>query len=132
MIRSTSHANGPATFLTRRGGVRGRASFVATLTLSLSLFAAPVFAGESEAVAGSAEPAAASISAADPDASERSSSLGGLYEPWRYDTGYFFGLSRGLWEEEGLSPGFRPAVLCLTLPLDLVILPAAALAGLFG
>ncbi len=50
---------------------------------------------------------------------------------WRYDTDYFFGLTRGL-PESGLRPRCRPYVVPFTIVLDLVTLPGAALSGLFG
>jgi len=52
-------------------------------------------------------------------------------KPWAYDTGYFFALTRGL-EEEGLSTWQRGASMVGTVPVDVVCLPTAALAGLFG
>jgi hypothetical protein len=52
-------------------------------------------------------------------------------KPWAYDTGYFFALTRGL-DEERLSTWERRASMAGTVPLDVVGLPTAAIAGLFG
>lgn len=52
-------------------------------------------------------------------------------KPWAYDTIYFFALTRGL-DEERLSTWGRRASMVGTVPLDVVGLPTAALAGLFG
>jgi hypothetical protein len=51
--------------------------------------------------------------------------------PWAYDTGYFFALTRGL-EDERLSTWERRASMAGTVPLDVMGLPTAAIAGLFG
>ena len=50
---------------------------------------------------------------------------------WRYETGYLFGVTRGL-ETAGVSRPWRPALWIVTVPFDLVNLPVAAAAGLFG
>ena len=50
---------------------------------------------------------------------------------WRYDTDYFFGLSRGVFHER-IPGAIKGLSLIGTVPLDLAGLPAAALAGLFG
>ncbi len=52
-------------------------------------------------------------------------------KPWSYDTVYFFGLTRGL-DDEPLSTWGRRASMVGTVPLDVMGLPGAALAGLFG
>jgi hypothetical protein len=52
-------------------------------------------------------------------------------KPWAYDTSYFFGLTRGL-DDEPLSTWCRRASMVGTVPVDVVGLPTAALAGLFG
>ena len=52
-------------------------------------------------------------------------------KPWAYDTRYFFQLTRGL-VEENLAPWCRRASMVGTVPLDVAVLPAAAVAGLFG
>jgi len=50
---------------------------------------------------------------------------------WRYDTGYLFGITRGL--EIGMrTQKWRPALWIVTVPFDVVSLPVAAAAGLFG
>jgi hypothetical protein len=51
--------------------------------------------------------------------------------PWQYQTHYYFGLTRGLREEVD-SPIGRGCAMVGTVVLDVFILPAAALAGLFG
>jgi hypothetical protein len=51
--------------------------------------------------------------------------------PWQYQTDYYFGLTRGLREEVD-SPIGRGCAMVGTIVLDVFILPAAALAGLFG
>ena len=50
---------------------------------------------------------------------------------WRYGTSHFFALSRGL-EDQPLAAAAKIVLLSVTLPLDLVMLPTAALAGLWG
>ena len=51
--------------------------------------------------------------------------------PWKYDGQYFFGLSRGVFQED--VPGAVKGVSLLgTVPLDLVGVPFATVAGLFG
>ena len=52
-------------------------------------------------------------------------------KPWSYSGHYIFGLTRGLSEEEQSAWG-RGASMVGTVPLDLVGLPAALFAGLFG
>lgn len=52
-------------------------------------------------------------------------------KPWAYSGHYIFGLTRGL-SEEDLPPLERGACMVGTVPLDLVGLPAALVAGLFG
>jgi len=52
-------------------------------------------------------------------------------EPWRYSTDHFFALTRGL-EEEDLSKTARRWVMVLTVPLDAMMVPTAAIAGLYG
>ena len=52
-------------------------------------------------------------------------------KPWAYDTGYIFGLTRGL-SDEDLSTWERNASMAGTVPLDVVGLAPAAIAGLFG
>ena len=50
---------------------------------------------------------------------------------WKYDGQYFFGLSRGVFHED--VPGAVKGVSLLgTVPLDLVGVPFATVAGLFG
>lgn len=52
-------------------------------------------------------------------------------KPWAYDTTYLFGLTRGL-DDLRLSPWGRRASMVGTVPVDVVSLPTAAIAGLFG
>ena len=52
-------------------------------------------------------------------------------KPWSYSGHYIFGLTRGL-SEEDLPAWERGACMVGTVPLDLVGLPAALVAGLFG
>ena len=77
------------------------------------LLAGPVRAGD-EGAAPRVEPSAMSVDTG-----------------WRYDTSYFFGLTRGL-SRAGVSESRRPYVMSITIPLDILILPGAALSGLFG
>lgn len=72
------------------------------------------------------------------DATQVPSLLGSSYPeldvpnpPWRYDTQYFFGLSRGLFHED-ISGAVKGVSLIGTVPLDLTGLPIAVCAGLFG
>jgi len=51
--------------------------------------------------------------------------------PWAYETGLFFALTRGL-DEQPLSDWERRASMVGTVPLDVVMLPTAAIGGLFG
>lgn len=53
------------------------------------------------------------------------------HPPWRYDTEYFFGLSRGVFKEH-VPTGVKVVSLLGTVPLDLAGLPFAAIGGLFG
>jgi hypothetical protein len=50
---------------------------------------------------------------------------------WKYDSGYFFVLSRGM-DEAGFPRAARPFLLLVTVPIDIVQVPFAAIAGLFG
>ncbi|MCH2186089.1 hypothetical protein MK280_09480 [Myxococcota bacterium] len=52
-------------------------------------------------------------------------------QPWSYSGHYIFGLTRGLADED-LPAWERGACMVGTVPLDLVGLPAALVAGLFG
>ena len=51
---------------------------------------------------------------------------------WAYDSSFFFGLTRGLPEATDLDKSGRRWVSSLTIPFDLVTLPTAAFAGLYG
>jgi len=51
---------------------------------------------------------------------------------WAYDSSFFFGLTRGLPEATDLDKSGRRWVSSLTIPFDLVTLPTAAIAGLYG
>ena len=53
------------------------------------------------------------------------------HPPWKYDTDYFFGLSRGLFRED-VPTGVKAVGLLGSVPLDLVGLPFAALGGFYG
>ena len=53
------------------------------------------------------------------------------HPPWKYGTYYLFGLSRGLFREDG-PIGVKGVGLLGTVPLDLVGLPFAALGGFYG
>ena len=52
--------------------------------------------------------------------------------PWAYDTRYFFALTRELPTATDLSENGRRWVSAVTIPLDVLTLPTAALAGLSG
>ena len=52
-------------------------------------------------------------------------------EAWHYNSDYLFGLSRGT-ADSALLPAFKPLVFLLTVPLDIALLPIAAIGGLFG
>ncbi len=52
-------------------------------------------------------------------------------EAWHYNSDYLFGLSRGT-ANSALLPAFKPFVFLVTVPLDLALLPIAAIGGLFG
>jgi hypothetical protein len=51
--------------------------------------------------------------------------------PWRYGTWCLFPLTRGM-DDAGVPHWARPALYVVTVPLDLVMLPAGAIGGLFG
>jgi hypothetical protein len=51
-------------------------------------------------------------------------------EPW-YNAGYIFVLTRGV-ARSTLSPMAKAPLFVLTMPLDVALLPFAALGGLFG
>lgn len=48
-----------------------------------------------------------------------------------YNDRYLFGMTRGV-AESTLHPGAKVPLFALTLPLDLVLLPFAAIGGMFG
>ncbi len=50
---------------------------------------------------------------------------------WQYNTDYLFGLSRGT-AGSAILPAFKAFVFILTVPLDIALLPFAAIGGLFG
>jgi hypothetical protein len=50
---------------------------------------------------------------------------------WEYETDYFFGLTRGL-SEERLTSTEKGLAMVGTITYDVISLPGAALAGLFG
>jgi hypothetical protein len=50
---------------------------------------------------------------------------------WAYETDYFFGLTRGL-SEERLTSTEKGLAMVGTITYDVISLPGAALAGLFG
>ncbi len=52
-------------------------------------------------------------------------------EVWHYNSDYLFGLSRRV-ASGGAIPAVRPILFVFTIPLDLVLLPFAAIGGLFG
>jgi hypothetical protein len=48
-----------------------------------------------------------------------------------YNASYIFGMTRGVaWST--ISPALKPLLFVLTVPLDIVLLPFAAIGGLFG
>ena len=51
-------------------------------------------------------------------------------KPW-YNNSYIFGMTRGV-TGSTLHPAAKLPLLVLTVPLDLVLLPFAAIGGLFG
>jgi len=51
-------------------------------------------------------------------------------EPW-YNSDYLFGMTRGV-TDSTMHPAAKLPLLVLTVPLDLVLLPFAAIGGLFG
>ena len=50
---------------------------------------------------------------------------------WHYNSDYLFGLSRRV-ASGGAIPAVRPILFLFTFPLDLVLLPLAAIGGFFG
>lgn len=52
-------------------------------------------------------------------------------EPSSYNSSYIFGMTRGV-AESTIHPAGKVPLFVLTVPLDLVFLPFAAIGGLFG
>ena len=52
-------------------------------------------------------------------------------EPPGYNTDYFFALSRGL-ADSTLHPAAKVPCFVVTIPIDLALVPVAAIAGFFG
>jgi hypothetical protein len=116
--------------------------FIAGAGLATSL----VLLGAAAASADSHEPSADAIptgaSPESPSASEeafpppdpnRYPSLDVPTVPWAYDTDYYFALTRGLERDAGVTNDVaRGFAMVGTVIMDLVTLPGAALAGLFG
>lgn len=53
-----------------------------------------------------------------------------LKKPW-YNSAYIFGMTRGV-TGSTMHPAVKAPLLILTIPLDFVVLPFAAIGGLFG
>jgi hypothetical protein len=102
--------------------MRNRATFSSTWLFSIALVAL-IGAAPAQAAPG---PAASTS-----EPGERAVAEWDAANPWSYGTDTIFGLSRGL-EENGVTGGARIAVLFVTVPFDLVQLPAALIAGLWG
>lgn len=47
-----------------------------------------------------------------------------------YDSSYLFGMTKGV-ANSTMTPAFKPLVFLLTVPLDIVLLPFAAIGGFF-
>jgi hypothetical protein len=47
-----------------------------------------------------------------------------------YDSSYLFGMTKGV-ADSTMTPAFKPLVFLLTVPLDIVLLPFAAIGGFF-
>jgi hypothetical protein len=58
---------------------------------------------------------------------EKESGSGG----WSYNSEYIFGISKAV-RDSSMPPGAKVVVAVFTLPLDVVLLPFAALLGLLG
>ena len=58
---------------------------------------------------------------------ERESASGG----WSYNSEYIFGISKAV-RDSSMPPGAKVPVYVFSLPLDVVLLPFSALAGLLG
>ena len=52
-------------------------------------------------------------------------------EAWEYNSDYLFGLSRSV-ANSFLEPAVKPFLFIVTVPLDIALLPIAAIGGLFG
>jgi hypothetical protein len=74
----------------------------------------------------------ASAEAFPPEDPERYPTLDVPGVPWAYDTHYFFALTRGLEEAGVKSRVARSSAMVGTVVMDIVTLPGAALAGLYG
>ena len=105
------------------------AAAVAILALAASVTAAESYDARSgygpDARAMSSYYAAYAAASSDPARSKAE------IEAWHYNTDYLFGLSRGT-ADSALLPAFKPLVFLLTVPLDIALLPIAAIGGLFG
>ena len=102
--------------------------FVSALALVVGLLAAaPVVRADSHGTS-EAEPIVLAETAPQPGPAPATGESG---EGWHYETGYLFGVTRGL-PEAGVRDGWCYPAMVLSVPFDLVTLPIAALAGLFG
>ena len=104
---------------------RSRATVLSKYLSSIALILL-LAASQAQAVEGPAP-----MEQADRAAGERAVADWQARNSWHYGSDAIFGLSRGL-EEAGVARGGRIALWFVTVPLDLMNLPAAVLAGLWG
>lgn len=119
---------------------RGKAFFLAAVMGLLCVHAAPVYAAEDAAAAelgGPAEPNGRPMLLAQADEEASEGKLEPRYQPREpepkssYNKSYIFGMTRGV-AESTIHPSVKAPLFLFTIPLDIVLLPFAAIGGAFG
>ena len=119
---------------------RGKTFILAAVMGLLCVLAPPLYAAEVVATAGSGEPAELDgrpmrLAQADEEASE--GKLEPRYQPREpepkssYNKSYIFGMTRGV-ADSTIHPSVKAPLFLFTIPLDIVLLPFAAIGGAFG
>jgi len=113
-------------------GTRGARAALGSILFAALLAAGGAFAdrggSDSDTAYGAQQSALAMSSHASSDDLTRTRQE---IEAWHYNSDYLFGLSRGT-AGSALHPAFKPFVFLVTIPLDIALLPIAAIGGLFG
>jgi hypothetical protein len=102
--------------------------------LSLAGMPATAEATAREALAEPADPGAPALELALADEGRSVHARGEPIDEgtgYHYNSDYLFGLSRAV-AGSTLSPALRPVLFLVTVPLDVALLPMAAIGGLFG